>query len=68
MFLYAVLWVFERVFVGIFKVENGCFYALVFIAENGRFLTWGDTWCDVWCDMEKRNVQLGVTFGVTVLT
>ena len=64
--------VFEWVFVGIFKAENGCFYALFLIAENGQFLTWGDTWgdtwCDIWCDIEKRNVQLGVTFGVTVLT
>lgn len=41
MFLYAVLWVFERVFVGIFKAENGCFYALLLIAENGRFLGLG---------------------------
>lgn len=34
----------------------------------GVFRVWGDTWGDVWCDKEKRNVQLGVTFGVTVLT
>lgn len=33
----------------------------------GVFRVWGDTWGDVWCDMEKRNVQLGVTFGVTLL-
>ena len=36
--------------------------------KKGVFGVWGDTWSDVWCDMEKRNVQLGVTFGVTVLT
>ena len=34
----------------------------------GVFRVWGDTWGDVWCDKEKRNVLLGVTFGVTVLT
>lgn len=34
----------------------------------GVFRGWGDTWGDVWCDKEKRNVLLGVTFGVTVLT
>ncbi|MCI5709736.1 MAG: hypothetical protein MR301_01020 [Prevotella sp.] len=36
--------------------------------KKGVFGVWGDTWSDVWGDKEKRNVLLGVTFGVTVLT
>nr|DAE20689.1 MAG TPA: hypothetical protein [Siphoviridae sp. ctUir1]DAW78653.1 MAG TPA: hypothetical protein [Caudoviricetes sp.] len=44
------------------------FWRLLRLVKMGVFRVWGDTWCDVWCDMEKRNVQLGVTFGVTLLT
>ena len=44
------------------------FYGFLNGAKMGVFMAWGDTWSDVWCDKEKRNVQLGVTFGVTLLT
>ena len=44
------------------------FWGLLRGVKMGVFRVWGDTWGDVWGDMEKRNVQLGVTFGVTVLT
>nr|DAI35406.1 MAG TPA: hypothetical protein [Caudoviricetes sp.] len=44
------------------------FWRLLRLVKMGVFRVWGDTWGDVWCDMEKRNVQLGVTFGVTLLT
>ena len=44
------------------------FWGLLRVVKMGVFRVWGDTWGDVWCDKEKRNVLLGVTFGVTVLT
>lgn len=51
------------------RVFKGLFLACVPVGGvYGKKWVWGDTWGDIWGDSAKRNVPIGVTFGVTRLT